>query len=91
MNPLIFDPYDPEILKDPYPYFKRMRKEAPVYHVKNRDYWVLTRYTDIKAALHDHGTFSSAKGNAPEPVWMPAPIGVSSRSYQSAKDFTGCV
>ena len=39
-----------------------MRDEAPVYYSEKYDFWALTRYDDVAAAIKDHGTFSSAKG-----------------------------
>ncbi|PEG42462.1 cytochrome P450 [Mycolicibacterium agri] len=39
-----------------------MRDEAPVYYNEKYDFWALTRYEDVAAAIRDHETFSSAKG-----------------------------
>jgi beta-dihydromenaquinone-9 omega-hydroxylase len=72
---LQFDPYDPDVLADPYPYYRRLRHESPLYYVQNRGYWVLSRYEDVRAAYRDHERYSSAKGNAPEPGFQPGLIG----------------
>ena len=70
-----YDPFDPEILADPYPAFRWLRAESPVHHVVERGYWVLSRYADVHAVFRDHATFSSAKGIAPEPGFTPGLIG----------------
>ncbi len=63
----IYDPYDPATLEDPYPAYRRLRDEAPVYHHERRDFWVLSRFADVFAAVSDTATFSSAQGLTFEP------------------------
>jgi cytochrome P450 len=62
-----YDPFDPRVLRDPHPWLRRLREEAPVHRVASRGYWVLTRFADVHAALRDHAAYSSAQGNSPEP------------------------
>ena len=60
-------------VKDPYPLYKKLRDEHPVYDnskdniessITGNPYSVLiTRYDDIKAVLKDNATFSSALNN----------------------------
>jgi cytochrome P450 len=59
---LYYDPYDADIDADPYPVWKRMRDEAPVYHNQRHDFWALSRYDDVNIALADWETYSSARG-----------------------------
>jgi cytochrome P450 len=47
-----FNPMDPAFLADPYPTYRRLRTEDPVHH-SPLDFWVLTRYEDVVAALRD--------------------------------------
>ena len=55
--------YDPLLFyEDPYPIFRRLRDDAPVYHNDERAIWVLSRFADVQAAGRDWGTFSSAEG-----------------------------
>ena len=63
-----YDPYDAEIAADPYPTFKRLRDEAPVYYNDRFDVWVLSRHADVERALVDWRTFSSARGDILEVV-----------------------
>ena len=57
-----YDPYDPELQRDPYPVFRRMREEAPLYYNARHDFYAVSRFADVEAALKDHTTFSSARG-----------------------------
>jgi len=55
----VFNPIDPEVLRNPYPTYKRMRDEHPVYR-HPAGFWVLSRYEHVAGALKDAETFSSA-------------------------------
>ena len=56
-----FDPYDVELIADPYPMFARLRDEAPLYYNAEYDFFALSRFADVTKALVDHATFSSAR------------------------------
>jgi cytochrome P450 len=57
-----YDPYDVILNADPYPMFRRLREEAPLYYNAQHDFYALSRFTDVDKGLVDHGTFSSARG-----------------------------
>ncbi|CAM4178732.1 Cytochrome P450 130 [Mycobacterium basiliense] len=57
-----FDPYDVELNADPYPVFRRLREEAPLYFNEQHDFYALSRFTDVDSAIVDYQTFSSARG-----------------------------
>jgi cytochrome P450 len=59
---LYYDPYDFAIDDDPYPIWKRLRDEAPLYRNEKYDFWALSRFDDVEGGLKDWNTFSSAKG-----------------------------
>ncbi|RDH78486.1 cytochrome P450 [Mycolicibacterium moriokaense] len=61
-GPVVFDPYSDDYFDMPFETYRRMRDEAPVYYSQKYDFWALTRYDDVSAAIRDHETFSSAKG-----------------------------
>ncbi len=48
-----YDLFAPEFIANPYPLYKRIREENPVYYEASLDYWILTRYQDVEAALRD--------------------------------------
>ena len=58
-----FDPFSPAIDVDPFDDYRTLRDEYPCFWSEEADMWVLSRYEDVIAALHDHETFSSAHGN----------------------------
>lgn len=57
-----FNPYDKTFAHDPYPTYKRLRDEAPVYHCEPLNFWALSRFADVLEAHRDFKTFSSAGG-----------------------------
>lgn len=59
---LYYDPWDVDLNADPYPMFKRLRDNAPLYYNAEHDFYALSRFDDVNRALVDHQTFSSAKG-----------------------------
>ena len=63
---LEFDPYDWQTHEDPYPVYRRLRAEAPVYHNEKLDFWALSRYEDVLAGFRDVARLSSAQGVALE-------------------------
>lgn len=73
-----YDPYDVGINADPYPTFRRLRDEAPVYHNAKYDFWALSRHSDVEAGFLDWETFSSGRGDILEVVQsgLPIPSGV---------------
>jgi cytochrome P450 len=60
---LYYDPYDFEIDVDPYPIFRRLREEAPLYYNEKYDFFALSRFDDVESGLKDWQTYSSAKGS----------------------------
>ena len=57
-----YDPFDFEIDSDPYPLWRRLREESPVYYNEKYDFYALSRYEDVERCLTDWRTYSSAKG-----------------------------
>lgn len=47
-----FDPTDPALLRDPYPYFAHLRTNDPV-HWSELGFWVVTRFNDSRSVLID--------------------------------------
>jgi cytochrome P450 len=60
-----FDPFSTAFLADPYPFFADYRQRSPVFYSPALDYWVLTRYTDVRAAFRDTSTYSAANALSP--------------------------
>ncbi|HXW39193.1 MAG TPA: cytochrome P450 [Acidimicrobiales bacterium] len=62
MDPVEFDPFSSTFFDDPYPVYKRLRDEAPVYHNDVYGFWALSRFDDVVAAHRDWETFTSTHG-----------------------------
>jgi cytochrome P450 len=65
-NDIYYDPYDFEIDADPYPVFRRLRDEAPLYYNERLDFYAISRFADVEACSVDWQTFSSARGTVLE-------------------------
>jgi len=63
---LYYDPYDFEIDADPYPVWKRLRDEAPLYFNEKYEFYALSRYEDVERCFVDWETYSSARGSVLE-------------------------
>ena len=57
-----YDPYDVTIDADPYPTFRRLREEAPLYRNDTHDFYALSRFADVEAGLRDRATYISGRG-----------------------------
>jgi cytochrome P450 len=83
------DLMDVEIQECPYPAYKTLREEAPVYRDELTGFYVLTRYEDLREILKDPATFSNLRPRGPDHIppervqmiaklfrekgWLPAP------------------
>ena len=57
-----FDPYAWEFHEDPYPTYRWLRDEAPLYRNERIGFVALSRYDDVLAAFKDADHFSNARG-----------------------------
>ena len=58
-----YDPYDAEIDADPYPVWKRLRDEAPLYWNEAHEFFALSRFEDVEKGLVEWQTYLSGKGS----------------------------
>jgi cytochrome P450 len=58
-----YDPYDAGIGADPFPTFRRLRDEAPIYYNERYDVWALSRHADVEKALVNWETFSNSRSD----------------------------
>lgn len=69
-----FDPFAPEVVRDPYPAYAALHAGPRVTHQKGWDFWVLSRHPDVTSALRDHHRLSSTDGvtflRAPLPMML---------------------
>lgn len=66
MDELLFNPYDPEVMADPVPTYRRMRETEPV-HRNLVGGWTLFRYDDCQALLRDPRASVEDRNAKPSP------------------------
>ena len=59
---LYWDPYDSRFAYDPYPTYRRLREEAPLYYNEEHDFFAVSRFADCERGLPDWQTFPSSRG-----------------------------
>src|ERR1700676_4025353 len=70
---LEFNPSSYELHEDPFPLYRRMQEEAPLYHNPEIGFWALTRFDDVLTGLADWEGLSSAKGTLIEQIQSGKP------------------
>lgn len=53
---------DPIIRNNPFPFYRALREQCPVYYDPGLDVWLVTRYADACQVLHDDVNFSLEHG-----------------------------
>ena len=61
-----YDPFDPDVMADPLPYYRVLRDHHPVYYIPKWDTYALSRFEDIWQVLGlTDGTFVASEGTLP--------------------------
>jgi cytochrome P450 len=66
-----YNPYAYEIHEDPYPAYRALREEAPVYRNHELGFWALSRHADVLDVIRDPVRFSNAQGVTIDPLPNP--------------------
>ncbi|MCY1009283.1 cytochrome P450 [Nannocystis pusilla] len=77
--PIVFDPSDLGFIADPYPTYRRLREQAPVYRWEPARIWVVSRYHDVVTVLRDR------RFSLDDAHWefaAPPPAGAQPTAYQ---------
>ena len=61
---LLFNPYDPEVRSNPYPYYQRLLQAPPLRFTAMISAAIISRYDDIERVLTDYETFSNHRPEA---------------------------
>jgi cytochrome P450 len=72
-----FDPFVQTSAPDPHPVYRELLDREPLYRSEARGLWVLSRHADVRAAILDPETFSSAQGVIPSGFVPEKPILIS--------------
>jgi cytochrome P450 len=62
VSDVYYDMYSVEINDDPYPVYRRLREEAPIYYNDQHDFFAVSRFEDVEKGLLDARTYISGKG-----------------------------
>ncbi|QNI08704.1 cytochrome P450 [Mycobacterium kubicae] len=65
---LVLDPYDYDFHEDPYPYYRRLRDEAPLYRNDELNFWALSRHQDVLQGFRNCTALSNVYGVSLDPV-----------------------
>jgi len=58
-----YDPYAPEVMADPLPFYKVLRDEYPAYWLPQYEAWAISRFADVWEVLSDHeGRITTTEG-----------------------------
>jgi cytochrome P450 len=82
---VVLDPYDYDFQADPYPYYKRLRDDAPLYHNKERGFWALSRHHDVLVGFRNSVALSSKFGVSPDPA-LRGPHATKTMSFMAMDD-----
>ncbi|BBX68241.1 cytochrome P450 [Mycolicibacterium psychrotolerans] len=65
---ILLDPYDYDFHEDPYPYYQRLRDEAPLYRNSELGFWALSRHQDVLSGFRNSTTLSNKFGVSLDPA-----------------------
>lgn len=64
-----YDPFSPEVMADPLPFYRHLRRHQPIYYLPEYDTFALARFEDVYEMLSvTDGTFVSTDGTLPDPT-----------------------
>jgi cytochrome P450 len=59
-----YDPFDPDVMADPHPYYARLREESPVHFIEQYDTWAIARFEDIWNTSEDNEHLTATRGSS---------------------------
>jgi cytochrome P450 len=59
---VVLNPYDYDFHEDPYPYYKRLRDEAPLYYNDEIGFWAVSRHADVLQGFRNSKALSNSNG-----------------------------
>ena len=67
-----YDPFDPAVIADPFPYYRLLQSDAPVFEVEKHGFFVVSRFDDVESVAQNWEEFSTTWG--PGPMRMESPV-----------------
>ena len=68
LSEVTLDPYNYDFHEDPYPYYQRLRDEAPLYRNSELGFWALSRHRDVLQGFRNSTTLSNKFGVSLDPA-----------------------
>ena len=68
---IAYDPFSDDVMRDPWPFYAELRREAPVFYLEKYDTWFLSRFEDIRESTVND-VFTAERGVTPEMVLLKA-------------------
>ena len=65
---VLLDPYDYDFHEDQYPYYRRLRDEAPLYRNSDQKFWALSRHADVVQGFRNSTSLSNKHGVSLDPI-----------------------
>jgi cytochrome P450 len=69
---IAYNPFSDEVMRNPWPYYAELRREAPVFYLEKYDTWFLSRFDDIRESIVND-VFSVEQGVTAEMVILKRP------------------
>lgn len=76
---LDIDPYDIDVLRDPYAFHEALREAGPVAFIKPHGVYAVGRHAEAKAVLGDHQRFITGAGIGIQDIRKPGDFRIPSR------------
>lgn len=67
-----YDPFSDSVMRNPWPHYAQLRREAPVFYHERYDTWFLSKFEDIRACT-TNDVFTAERGVTPEMVLLKVP------------------
>jgi cytochrome P450 len=80
---LDIDPYDIEVLRDPYPFHEALREAGPVVYIKAHDVYAVGRYAESKAVMSDWNRFTHRGGVGIQDIRKPGDFRIPSKLVET--------
>ena len=66
-----YDPFDPAVIADPFPYYRLLQSDAPVFEVEKHGFFVVSRFDDVENVAQNWEDFSTTWGPGPQRIESP--------------------
>jgi cytochrome P450 len=80
---LDIDPYNIEVLRDPYAFHQALREAGPIAYIKPHGVYAVGRHAEAKVVLGDHARFTNCGGIGIQDIRKPGDFRIPSRLLES--------